>query len=132
MAPKCAQVQQQSWVTFHEDSQAAVMSPALPCVPRWPQRAKPQIEMMMSSSRDVSNYALLLEQRPQCVRVKVFVVGDQVNETGEVGEELALIPIAQNRGHRGIVEFHVAVVDLDEVHVRIRCNKRAESLFYCC
>ena len=47
--------------------------------------------------------------------IEVNVVGDLVDDVGEVCEEVALVLVCEDGGHAGVVEFDVGVVHAYEV-----------------
>lgn len=59
---------------------------------------------------------MLPEQRQQRIAVKVGLLGDQLDQAGQVGEEVALVAVGEDGGDGSVVELDVVVVDLDEVH----------------
>ena len=70
---------------------------------------------------------MLPEQGGQGLAVKVGLLGDELDDAGQVREELALVPVGQHGGHGGVVELDVVVVHLDEVHGRVARDQRDEG-----
>jgi len=51
--------------------------------------------------------------------VEFLVVGKHFHQPGQVGKEIPLVPIGEDGWNRGVVEFDLFVVDLDEVDSRV-------------
>lgn len=66
-----------------------------------------------------SQHAVLLEDLFQGLGAKVLVIWHHLDDTGQVGKQVALVSVGQNGRHRGIVEFNILVVDLDEMNRRV-------------
>lgn len=74
-------------------------------------------------------HLVLLEDSPERGRVEAVVVGHHLNDTGEVGNEVALVAVGEKRGHRCGIKLNVVVVDLDEVGGRVVVYQRNEGVF---
>lgn len=72
---------------------------------------------------------MLLQNGGQSCGVKVGVLGDLVDDVGEVGEQIALVLVTQNGGHTSIVELKGFVVGLDKVDGGVFGNQRGEGFF---
>lgn len=73
---------------------------------------------------------MALKEPLQPIAVEVIVARDQLNEAGKIGEEIALVPVGQDGGHGGWVEFDVVVVYFDEADSTILCDQGKHGRFY--
>lgn len=71
--------------------------------------------------------ALLGQELPEIVRVKIVLVWHHFEDAGQVGKQIALVAVCQNRRHAGIVELNVFEVHLDKVDGGIGGDEGNES-----
>jgi len=71
--------------------------------------------------------ALLSKELPEIIRVKIVLVWHHLEDAGQVGKQVALVPICQNCRHTGIVELDVFEVHLDKVDGGVGGDEGNES-----
>lgn len=71
--------------------------------------------------------AVLLEDSLERVRVERVVVGHHLNDSSQVGKQVALVAVCQDGRDSGVVKLDIFVVDLDKVHVEVFGDQRTES-----
>lgn len=73
-----------------------------------------------------------LEEVLQGRSAEALVIGDQLDDTSEVGEQVSLVAVGQNGGHSRGVKFNVLVVDLDKMNVRVGLDHGQQSSLDSC
>lgn len=53
-----------------------------------------------------------------------------INDVGEVGNEITLVPVRQDCRYASVVEINLLVVDLDEMDHGMLRDKRSERIIY--
>ena len=59
---------------------------------------------------------MALEELLERVGVEVLVFGDHLNDTGEIGDQVALVPVRQDGRYCRVVELDVLIVYFDKVN----------------
>jgi len=80
------------------------------------------------STGSLSQHAVLLQHVLQSLGVEQGVIGDLVDDVGEVCKQVALVLVCENGWYTSVVELNVGVVYAHEVDGRVGWDKRCERI----
>lgn len=79
------------------------------------------------STKHLLQDALLVKELSQIVGVELILVWHHLQDAGQVGKQIPLVPICENRRDAGIIELDVLEVDLDKVDGRVGADEGDQS-----
>jgi len=71
-----------------------------------------------------SENVMLLEQPLEGVAIEILVLGYHLDHTGQVGKQIALIPVCENSRYGSVVELDVFVMHLDKMDNGVCADQR--------